>query len=345
MGDINALCPVIEPGESVMASELRATDERTSLTSSNKFELLLFRLGSVPDSDAHELYGINVFKIREISTMPNVTPIMGASEFVMGAVDIRGQIIPVIDLPRLMGCQPTRGLNILLVTEFARSTQAFAVEEVDDIVRLEWNQVLTAEGAAAGKSVTSIARIDGNTGDSRLAQVIDVEQVLRDVFPTQHPAVDPNSVGAHLRMPPGAKILAADDSGFARKLIEQALGAIGAEYIMAKTGEEAWNMLQQIARDAQAQNLRARDKVALVLTDLEMPEMDGFTLTRHIKGDARTRDIPVVIHSSLTGAANEAHVKNAGANGYIAKFAAGELAQAIRKAIEGSLDELQVQTA
>jgi two-component system chemotaxis response regulator CheV len=91
-----------------MGADLHVADERTSLTSSNKFELLLFRLGSVPDSDAHELYGINVFKIREISTMPSVTPIMGASEFVMGAVDIRGQIIPVIDLPRLMGCEPTR---------------------------------------------------------------------------------------------------------------------------------------------------------------------------------------------------------------------------------------------
>jgi two-component system chemotaxis response regulator CheV len=328
-----------------MAVDLRATDERTSLTSSNKFELLLFRLGSVPDSDAHELYGINVFKVREISTMPSVTPIMGASGFVMGAVDIRGQIIPVIDLPRLMGCEPTRGRNILLVTEFARSTQAFAVEEVDDIVRLEWNQVLTAEGVAAGKSITSIARIDGNTGDSRLAQVIDVEQVLRDVFPAQHPAVDPAAVGAHIQMPAGAKILAADDSGFARKLIEQALEAIGAEYIMAKTGAEAWTLLQQIARDAQAQKLRARDKIALVLTDLEMPEMDGFTLTRHIKGDARTRDIPVVIHSSLTGAANEAHIRNAGANGYIAKFAAGELAQAIRRALAGSMSDLQAQPA
>ena len=98
--------------------------------------------------------------------MPPVTPIAGSSPFVMGAMDIRGQIIPVIDLPRLMGCEPTRGLNILLVTDFARSTQA--VEEVDDIVRLEWNQVLSANGTAGGNLVTSIARIDGNTGDSRL---------------------------------------------------------------------------------------------------------------------------------------------------------------------------------
>jgi two-component system chemotaxis response regulator CheV len=103
--------------------------------------------------------------------------------------------------------------------------------------------------------------------------------------------------------------------------------------------------LQQIAREAQAEKVSARDKIALVLTDLEMPEMDGFTLTRHIKGDARTRDIPVVIHSSLTGAANEAHVRNAGANGYIAKFAAGELAQALRQALAGSTAEFQIQPA
>ncbi|WGS51171.1 chemotaxis protein [Paraburkholderia sp. D15] len=324
-----------------MAVDHRANDERTNLTSSNKFELLLYRLGSVPGSDQHELYGINVFKVREISTMPQVTPIAGSSPFVMGAVDIRGQIIPVIDLPRLMGCEPTRGLNILLVTEFARSTQAFAVEEVDDIVRLEWNQVLSAEGAAGGNLVTSIARIDGNTGDSRLAQVIDVEQVLRDVFPSQHPSVDPESVmGDALGIRRGAKILAADDSGFARKLIEQALTAIGADYVMTKTGEEAWSTLQQVAREAQANGGRAKDSIALVLTDLEMPEMDGFMLTRQIKADERTRDIPVIIHSSLTGAANEAHVKNAGANGYVAKFAAAELAEAIRNALgRGALVE------
>jgi two-component system, chemotaxis family, chemotaxis protein CheV len=318
-----------------MAVEHRANDERSNLTSSNKFELLLYRLGSVPGGSEHELYGINVFKVREISTMPAVTPIAGSSPFVMGAVDIRGQIIPVIDLPRLMGCEPTRGLNILLVTEFARSTQAFAVEEVDDIVRLEWNQVLSAEGAAGGNLVTSIARIDGNTGDSRLAQVIDVEQVLRDVFPSQHPSVDPASVGDALGIPSGAKILAADDSGFARKLIEQALSAIGADFIMVKTGEEAWHTLQNVAREAQAKGTRAKDSIALVLTDLEMPEMDGFMLTRQIKADERTRDIPVIIHSSLTGAANEAHVKNAGANGYVAKFAAAELAGAIREALGG----------
>src|SRR6202035_1900393 len=255
------------------------------------FELLLFRLGEAPDSEQRELYGINVFKVREILAMPPITVVAGANEEILGVADIRGQIIPVIDLAKVTGCQPKNGPKILLVTEFARSTQAFAVEEVDDIVRLEWNQVLSAEGTAGGNLVTSIARIDGNTGDSRLAQGVDVEQVLRDVFPSQHPSVDPTSVGEALGIRRGAKILAADDSGFARKLIEQALSAIGADYVMTKTGEEAWNTLQQVAREAQANGTRVKDSIALVLTDLEMPEMDGFMLTRQIKADERTRDI------------------------------------------------------
>ena len=109
--------------------------------------------------------------------------------------------------------------------------------------------------------------------------------------------------------------------------------AIGAEFVMTKTGEEAWQTLQQVAEEAEANGVRVKDSIALVLTDLEMPEMDGFMLTRQIKADERMRDVPVIIHSSLTGAADEAHVKNAGANGYVAKFQAGELAHAIRTAL------------
>jgi len=155
------------------------------------------------------------------------------------------------------------------------------------------------------------------------------------VFPAQHGAVVPEDVGEPAMIPPGAKVLAADDSGFARELIGQSLKALGVEYTMAKTGLEAWKQLDEIATSAERDGVRAKDRIALVLTDLEMPEMDGFTLTRKIKADPRTVDIPVVIHSSLTGSANEAHVKNAGASGYVAKFAAGDLAGAIRSALAG----------
>jgi len=102
---------------------------------------------------------------------------------------------------------------------------------------------------------------------------------------------------------------------------------------MCKTGKEAWDQLQAISSREEAEGRTVADKIDLVLTDLEMPEMDGFTLTRNIKQDPRFSTIPVVIHSSLTGSANEAHVRNVGADAYVAKFVAEDLANALRKAL------------
>ena len=307
-------------------------DERTNLTSSNKLELLLFRLGNDPQLNRTELFGINVFKVREIIPMPTITAVAGSQPHMMGVVDLRGQILPVIDLAGVAGCTPTTGLNILLITEYARSTQAFAVESVDDIVRLDWKQVLSAEGNSASGMVTSIARLDGDKGD-RLAQVLDVETILRQVMPSNEMKIDPERIGPKVEIKPGSVILAADDSLVARTMIEEGLTAMGLPYIMCKTGKEAWDQLQAISSKAQDDGHAIGDKIALVLTDLEMPEMDGFTLTRNIKQDPRFSSIPVVIHSSLTGAANEAHVKKVGADGYVAKFAAEDLAQALRHAL------------
>ena len=316
-----------------MTTALHDIEERTNLTGSNKFELMLFRLGEAPGTDRRELFGINVFKVREILVMPTITAIANAPAHVLGVANIRGQIIPVIDLPAVVGCVPRRGLTILMVTEFARTTQAFAVEEVAEIVRLEWGNVLAAEGNGGGL-VTSIAKLDGDTEKGRLVQVLDVEQILRNVMPTAQEAITPQSVGAAVNLPEGSIILAADDSPVARMMIEQGLGAMGTPYVMTKTGQEAWDRLQAIEEEARAEGKTAHDKVALVLTDLEMPVMDGFTLTRNIKQDPRFKSIPVVIHSSLTGTANEAHVSSVGADAYVAKFVASELAATIRQVLK-----------
>lgn len=307
-------------------------DERTQLTSSNKLELLLFRLGDDPQLDRSELFGINVFKVREIIPMPVITAVAGSPPNMMGVVDLRGQILPVINLSAVAGCTPQSGLNILLITEYARSTQAFAVESVEDIVRLDWRQVLSAEGNASSGLVTSIARLDGENSD-RLAQILDVETILREVMPSNDIATDPGTIGNEVSIKPGTVILAADDSVIARAMIEDGLTAMGLPYLMCKTGKEAWEQLQTLSTQAQNDGKSVQDRVALVLTDLEMPEMDGFTLTRNIKQDPRFSSIPVVIHSSLTGTANEAHVKKVGANGYVAKFQIDELAQALREAL------------
>jgi two-component system chemotaxis response regulator CheV len=316
-----------------MKSVQQEVNERTNLTGSNQFELLLFRLGGDANGDRSELYGINVFKVREIVAMPELTAVAGAHPNLLGVVNLRGQIIPVIDLPALVGCHPKTELNIMLVTEYARSTQAFAVEAVEEIVRLEWSQVLSAEASGVGGMITSIARLEAPNEPTRLAQVLDVEQILRHIMPSGDKEIDPETIGPKLMLKPGTVILAADDSHVARSLIEAGLNAIGAPFIMTKTGKEAWDKLQAMASAAEAEGKTIRDKVAMVLTDLEMPEMDGFTLTRNIKQNPRFAGLPVVIHSSLSGATNEDHVKSVGADAYVAKFVAEELAAAIRKVL------------
>jgi len=317
-----------------MTSVQQEVDERSNLAGTNKFELLLFRLGAGGQGQRSELFGINVFKIREIVAMPEMTALAGSPPHVLGVVNLRGQVIQVLDLPAITGCKPLTGLNIMLVTEFARTTQAFAVESVEEIVRLDWSQVMSSEQAAASAMVTSIARLPGEEGSpARLAQVLDVETILRRLAPPERDDVNPRTIGDKIRLAPGAVVLAADDSLVARALIEQGLDAMGLPFIMTRTGKEAWDQLNAIAASAEAEGKTVYDRVALVLTDLEMPEMDGFTLTRNLKKSARFADMPVVIHSSLSGTTNEEHVRSVGANAYVAKFSAEDLAGTIRRVL------------
>ena len=317
-----------------MKSALQEIEERTKLAGNNQFELLLFRLGESKGTGHRELFGINVFKVREVLVLPHITELTNSHEHLMGVANIRGQIIPVIDLPAVVGCNPKKGRTILMVTEYSRTTQAFAVEEVNEIVRLDWNQVLPAEASHGGAMITGIARVDGANANTRLAQVLDVEQILKTVMPTTTEEINREAVGPALVLPQGTQILVADDSQVARSVIELGLKAMGVSYIMTKSGKEAWDTLQKIAADASSEGKTAHDKIAMVLTDLEMPEMDGFTLTRSIKFDPKFAGIPVVIHSSLTGTTNENHVKSVGADGYVGKFNPRELASTIRSVLQ-----------
>ncbi|MBQ5965902.1 chemotaxis protein [Massilia sp. ZL223] len=319
-----------------MKSVQQEVDERSNLTGTNKFELLLFRLGGDENGNHSELFGINVFKIREIVAMPSITSVAGSPPHVLGVVNLRGQIIQVLDLPAIAGVTPKTGLNIMLVTEFARTTQAFAVESVEEIVRLDWNQVMSAEHSAGSGMVTSIARLDTVGGEpGRLAQVLDVETILRKLNPDQEPENIQQAVGDKIQIKPGCVILAADDSVVARALIEQGLDAMGLPFVMTKSGKEAWDHLNAIASAAEAEGRTVYDRVAMVLTDLEMPEMDGFTLCRNIKSTNRFGNMPVVIHSSLSGTTNEEHVKNVRADAYVAKFSAEDLSRTLRKVLHG----------
>ena len=315
-----------------MSDVMHDVDERAKLAGTNKFELLIFRLGEEQNSRKREVFGINVFKVREALIMPSITPMPGAPRHVLGVANIRGQIIPVIDLPSVVGCIPSAH-NILLVTEYERSVQGFTVEEVEEIVRLEWSRVVSAEKAAVGGMVTSLARLDEEEANARLALILDVETILREALPSRFNTGEQISHLPAMRFPQGTTVLYADDSSTARRQIETVLSHLGVSFLSTKTGKEAWTRLRSLAQEARAAGVPLRQKVAMVLTDLEMPEMDGFTLTRQMKEDEGLRNIPVVIHSSLSGSANEAHANSVGADGYVAKFVPDELIREVTKAL------------
>lgn len=299
----------------------------------SKLELMLFRLGSDPKTGQQEIFGINVFKVREIVVAPPLTSIVNSTQHMKGLANVRGQLIPVIDLSAVAGCTPQTNMGIVLVTEFSRTTQAFMVDEMLEIVSVDWKNVQAADNTASGL-VSGVARIDGDAPNGRLVQVLDVEQILRNVFPEGHGPADDHSGLPHISMPPGAMVMCVDDSSVARLLIEEALKAMHVPYVAAKHGKEAWQKLEGLAAQAQSQGKRTRDLVPLVLTDLEMPEMDGFTLTRNIKQDPRFSGMAVVVHSSLTGKASEGHAASVGADAYLSKFAPRELGETLRDTLE-----------
>lgn len=308
-------------------------DERSNLTLSNKFELLLFKLGKDLHEEKDKLFGINVFKLREIVPMQALTKPAGMKSPLLGMVNIRDKIIPVIDLVSVVGCNPSTPLNLLLVTEYARSTQAFAVESVDNIVRLNWSQVHIAENSISNRNISSVAILDDDEHHDEIALILDVENILYDIIPSTQGGKT-NKSGIHqVRLNEGAVTIIAEDSKVARLLLEDGFKQMGIPTLMYKTGLEAWNKINEIQEKSKSEGTRITDQVALVLTDLEMPEMDGFTLTRNIKSNKELKNIPVIIHSSLSGRANEEHVLNAGADGYVAKFEIKELSEVISRVL------------
>ena len=313
-----------------MNDVMQEVEERSKLAGTNKFELLMFRLGEDQNAHTREIFGINVFKVREALIMPPITPMPGAPKHVLGVANIRGQIIPVVDLPSVVGCTPS-ARNILLVTEYERSVQGFAVEEVEEIVRLEWGRVVSAERSAVGGMVTSLARLDEKEENARLALILDVETILREALPSRFKSGEELTHPPVIKLPSGSVVLYADDSNVARLQIESVLTRLGVPFVSTKTGKEAWERLKALSQEARSAGIPLSQKVAMVLTDLEMPEMEGFTLTRQIKEDDALKGLPVVIHSSLSGSANESHANSVGADGYVAKFVPDELAREVNK--------------
>lgn len=288
---------------------LDAVDGRTKLAGSNKMELLLFSLGT------HETFGINVFKVREVSPTPPITMTPNMPTGVEGVISLRGSIIPVISLAHFIKLEdaPQGVGETMIVTEFSRHTQGFLVQDVDRIIRVDWDKVKPPENMLAGQDgmITAITELD----DGRLISILDVERVLVEVLGEKPmPTLPQMEAGRE------ATVFFADDSAVARKEIVAVLDKLGMKYIQSNDGLEAWTKLTGMANRAASERTPLKNQLQLILVDAEMPEMDGYVLTRNIKSDSRFAGIPVVMHSSLSSDANRTMGQKVGVDAYVAKF-------------------------
>jgi two-component system chemotaxis response regulator CheV len=308
---------------------LKKIDARTKLAGTNKLEILLFSLGMDQRTGRKETFGINVFKVREVMRTPEITAAPEMPSSVEGMVSLRGQLVPVIDLAKYAGIVTANKPDIMIVTEYNGQTQGFLVEAVDTILRLDWSAMRVPPDMITNRMaglVTAVTELANNT----LVMMMDVEKVLAEtcLVDDQHfyQNIEPLSVE---RM-----VYFADDSVVARKQIERTLEAMQVNYASAINGMKAWEELQKMAAQAELTGARMCDMVHLVLTDVEMPEMDGYMLTKMIKSDPRFAGIPVLMHSSLSGQSNQKLGESVGVDAYVSKFEPQKLSLKIREMLK-----------
>ena len=276
--------------------------------------------------NGRQRFGINVFKVREVLQCPPLTVMPKLNSCIRGVAHIRGQTISVIDLSMAMGKRPIQDLSkcFIIISEYNRSIQGFLVHSVERIINMNWESILPPpKGAGRINYMTAVTEVDGE-----LVEILDVERILNEISPVST-EVSTELVEASVeRNPHGRPVLVADDSSVARKQVQRALEAIGVQCVLAKDGREALNMLLEMSK-----NGPIKDQIALVISDIEMPEMDGYTFTAEIRNNPNLKDLHVILHTSLSGVFNQAMVQKVGANNFIAKFQPDELAKAVQGAL------------
>lgn len=302
-----------------MSGILDSVNQRTQLVGQNRLELLLFRLNS------KQRFGINVFKVREVLQCPPLTSIPKLNRLVRGVAHIRGKTISVIDLSMATGGAPIADLKnaFIIISEYNRSVQGFLVGSVERIINTNWDSIMPPpKGAGSASYLTAVTEVEGE-----LIEILDVEKILNEISPLNTDVSKEISDNVNVGTNTEKIIFIADDSSVARNQVKKALTTLGLEIEMAKNGMEALNRLRELAEETGD----VTDKVGILVSDIEMPEMDGYTLTAEIKNSPELHRLQVILHTSLSGVFNQAMVSKVGADDFIAKFHPDELAGAVQK--------------
>ena len=300
-----------------MAGVMDAVNQRTQLVGQNRLELLLFRL------DGPQLYGINVFKVREVLQCPKLTLIPKSHPVVCGVASIRGATIPILDLAMATGAGALKDQSnpFVIITEYNTKTQGFLVRSVERIVNMNWEDIHPPpKGTGHDHYLTAVTRMD-----DQLVEIIDVEKVLAEVSPSPETitqgVVDVETQSKALSL----RVLTVDDSSVARKQVARCLQTVGVEVVSLNDGCQALDYLRKLV----AEGKDPAEEFLMMISDIEMPEMDGYTLTAEIRNDPRMQKLHIILHTSLSGVFNQAMVKKVGADDFLAKFRPDDLASRV----------------
>jgi two-component system chemotaxis response regulator CheV len=295
--------------------------------SAEPFDLLCFRVGG-------RRYAITVFKVEGVLPRPRVRRLIGAPPAVAGIARLRDRTVPVIDLAALVHPEAPAGhYESVLLTDCDRNLLAFGIDEIEGILRLTWGDVMRPpRGTGRNALVMGVVR-----DDHGLVQLLEFEQLIAQVAPLAETALQTDTP------PPPADaghVLVVDDSRLARGRVQAALEQGGWQVTVAGDGEQALSWLNRMDREApeQLQCLR------VVVSDIEMPGLDGYALCRRLRDDSRFRDLKLLLHTSLSGSFDTESVRRCGADDFLSKFDAPELARRVyRLAADEGVDEVPPQ--
>lgn len=307
-----------------MSGILESVDQRTKLVGENRLELLLFRLAE------EQLYGINVFKVKEVLQCPKLTELPKRHPVVRGVAHIRGTTLAVMDLNLAVLHTPLENIDecFVIMAEYNRTLQGFLVSAVERIVNLNWEDIHSPpKGSGRSNYLTAVTEYEG-----KIIEIIDVEKVLSQVAPTNDELPDNlvseseiDEVRKH-----DYKIMVVDDSSVARKQVARCCERLGVHVDTFDNGQEALNHLLKLHENG----VNAVHEYLMLISDVEMPEMDGYTLVSTLRSYPFFGGFYIVLHTSLSGVFNEVMVEKAGADDFLAKFKPEELASRLSKRIE-----------
>ncbi len=310
-----------------MAGVLEGVDQRTKLAGHNRFELLLFKL------KGRQRFGINVFKVQEVIQCPQLTQIPKSHSVICGVAHLRGKTIPVLDLSMSIGLPALNrdASAYVIVTEYNRGVQGFMVGSVDRIINIGWDAVNAPPGGAGKESyLTAVTEFE-----NELIEVIDVEKVMKEVIGGQEEASH-ELVDETLEVTDD-RVMIVDDSLVARNQVKKVCQQVGLECVVFKDGQEAWEHLSELA----GQGVDISEHYSLIISDVEMPRMDGYTLATKIKADPLMKDVYLVLHTSLSGVFNTSMVQKVGANEFLAKFEPDALITTIQNQLKNYHEQRQ----